>query len=229
MGLVRPPLAPQMTVTLDGGTPLPILEVTYEAGPVDYIRSLRASLPDPSWQHVDAHGHEHRWARTGRDAMGHADALPTLRASGAHVACDGSCGTPVPTTQPEPDDDLLNRMDWLIAGPGMDGDLSDDYCEGYHITAWHCARCGDSVEPGYIPDIQAQTTGIPIQIGPPTATLVLDHDPRGDDRSYRAFDAVLHGYDDEIRGKATVVNSMRRYGVEGPEVRVYIEMAILDT
>lgn len=38
-------------------------------------------------------------------------------------------------------------------------------CGGYDETVWTCVLCGDEVEPGYKPDYQARTSGIPIQVG----------------------------------------------------------------
>lgn len=58
-----------------------------------------------------------------------------------------------------------------------DGTCGNWDCGGYTITVWHCVTCGEQVEPGYIPDVEAQTTGIPIAIGPPEYTLTLDRAP----------------------------------------------------
>jgi len=69
-----------------------------------------------------------RWEFT--DAAGHFHAydqsrkneLPTLDARVEHVDCDGSAC----------------------------GSESD--CEGYDITHWHCALCGEEIKPGTVPD-----------------------------------------------------------------------------
>lgn len=232
MPTVRAPF----TLAVDDRDPILVLDVVeLNAPPVEYVRSLRAVLPDPAWRHVDEHGHEHRWAHTGRGVFGHADALPTLEGSRVPVACDGSCGTPLP---PEPDSgpeppagaDLLARLDWLVAGPGSDGDVSDDRyiaCEGYDVTLWHCRACGEQVEPGTIPDRQAMTTGVPVQVGPATATIVVESDLS--DLDGRVIDAVLRAADGtEMRGKAHVIDGQVRYGPDGIKTRVTIEMAILD-
>jgi hypothetical protein len=155
---------PAVTATLDGRT-VPLLQYEIESAPVDYIRSLEASLPDPQWSHTDSHGHTHRWARTGRGWNTERD-IPTLHPEVEHVDCDG-----------------------------------DDYCEGYDITHWHCAQCGEQVEPGFIPDVQAQTTGIPIVVGPPSATIVTDDIP--DVRWRQPYDVeVCQGDNVVIRGRA---------------------------
>lgn len=76
------------TVAVQGGEPVPAeVTVTQE---VEYVRSYSAVLPDPKWRYTDSHGHEHRWAQTGRNRG--SDALPSLVASERHVPCDGSCG-----------------------------------------------------------------------------------------------------------------------------------------
>jgi hypothetical protein len=132
------------TLTLDDGQTFPITEFKMDAAPVEYIRSESAVMPDPGWSATDTHGHVHRWASTDRRDVDRAAALPTLVASTEHIACED-------------------------AGPCL-----LDGCEGYDITVWHCAVCGDKVEPGYRPDYQARTTGIPIVVGqrPPIVLTV---------------------------------------------------------
>ena len=34
--------------------------------------------------------------------------------------------------------------------------------EGYDETHWKCAICGEEVEPRFVPDVEARTTGIPV-------------------------------------------------------------------
>lgn len=89
-----PQLAPRpgVSVSFGGGSPVPVADYTFDAGPIEYVRSLYATLPDPGWEVVDGHGHVHRWALTGRDEYHRPEALPTLIASSRHVPCDGSCG-----------------------------------------------------------------------------------------------------------------------------------------
>lgn len=48
-----------------------------------WVRSERATKPDPRWSHTDSRGHYHAFAGTG---------LPTLRSAEVPVPCDGSCG-----------------------------------------------------------------------------------------------------------------------------------------
>lgn len=43
--------------------------------------------------------------------------------------------------------------------------------EGYTITVYHCAMCGDEVEPGLIPDYEARDVGIPMRVGVQQITL----------------------------------------------------------
>ncbi|ETK36105.1 hypothetical protein [Microbispora sp. ATCC PTA-5024] len=51
---------------------------------VEYVRSERATKPDPGWEFIDAAGHFHAFAEGGE--------LPTLNSERVEMPCDGSCG-----------------------------------------------------------------------------------------------------------------------------------------
>jgi hypothetical protein len=105
---------------------------------VEWVRSERATKPDPTWELVDEAGHFHAFDEGGK--------LPTLIATSVPMPCDGSCG-------------------------GVCGG------EGYTVTRYTCRACEQEIEPRWIPDMAARTTGVPVPLMKEW-TLVLrgDHD-----------------------------------------------------
>ena len=97
--------------------------------------------------------------------------------------------------------------------------------EGYERTVWHCARCGDPVEPGYVPDWTAREIGTPVVLGPAVAELVVEswRPALGD-----AVDAVLHADGDVLSGKAWSTSRERRVGTGEDRERVYVSMTLAD-
>lgn len=178
------------TVSVDGGPPVPAdVTVTQEW---EYIRSYSAVLPDPKWRFIDSHGHEHRWAETGRDRG--PDALPTLVQTYRHVECDGSCGN------------------WD--------------CDGYDLPVWHCRECGDEVEPGFKPDYEAQTTGIPFE-GMRSMSATVKAWPFGSRwvSGYKWMPAILVDPDgQEIRATVMLTEYERSMSMHGETAKV--ELAI---
>jgi len=68
--------------SIDGGPPVRgRLEVDQH---VEWVRSERATRPDPAWEFTDDASHWHAFAKDGE--------LPTLRGTSVQVPCDGSCG-----------------------------------------------------------------------------------------------------------------------------------------
>lgn len=57
-------------------------------------------------------------------------------------------------------------------------------CEGVDVPVWSCTLCDQVVEPGFVPDDEARTTGLPIETGPATARLVVDGAQLDADRRY---------------------------------------------
>lgn len=167
---------PPPAVAVVNGVTYAVADWELRGPPVEYVRSLWATLPNPRWSVVDSNGHEHRWALTDPDEYYRPEALPTLVGRSEHVPCDGSCGG----------------------------------CEGYDVTVWYCATCGEKVKPGYVPDVQAMTTGTPIQVGPPEMWFTANGEaPRGQGR----LSATLTVGDRSWTGEGSVVE--RRWSSEG--------------
>lgn len=95
--------------------------------------------------------------------------------------------------------------------------------EGYHITVYYCADCGDEVEPGFVPDYQARTTGIPIETGPQEARATVGQWPLGSG-SFTGLDthaAVMRSPDGrQITGKAVIARE--EWGGLAGEIRLEI-------
>lgn len=120
------------TATIDGGPELPVLDVRQVPPEYEYVRSEGAVLPDPNWSATDSHGHTHRWTTAGQKDMAGRMTHDVL---------------------------TLNRSTRHVECEGQ-CDLDD--CEGYDVPVWLCRKCGDEVEPGYRPDWQARSTGLPM-------------------------------------------------------------------
>lgn len=93
-------------------------ELTIEVEQIDATPS-RVTKPDMGWEHVDSAGHYHAWTDDGT--------LPTLTPRTEHVDCAGA---------------------HLDADYSFDEDEDEDEeCEGYDITVYDCAACGERIEP----------------------------------------------------------------------------------
>lgn len=71
--------------------------------------------------------------------------------------------------------------------------------EGYSEIVWHCTACGDPVEPGYIPDYLARTSGIPVRKGYAEYTFTVGEVPFPQGDSYRQQE-----YRAEVAGDITM-------------------------
>jgi hypothetical protein len=144
----RPAL--RMTIATPGLHAVVTLDdVRVESGPVEWLRSLLASKPDPAWRYVDGAGHEHRWTITEAPPMaghGPSGVVETCEREWRHVPCDGSCGAECGN-------------------------------EGYSVTVWRCRSCGEVLDPGprYVPDYRGRTSGYPIYTGPATVSFRTPH------------------------------------------------------
>lgn len=74
------------------GDRLPVVDFTYSAPPVQYMRVDSAMKPTPSWEYTDRAAHVHRWHLNGDRVTAWELALPTLVRRQEQVECDGSCG-----------------------------------------------------------------------------------------------------------------------------------------
>jgi hypothetical protein len=111
------------TFSVNGGPPV-LGELRIDQ-PVEWVRSERATKPDPTWELVDEAGHFHAFDSDGK--------LPTLIGTRVPMPCDGSCG-------------------------GVCGG------EGYTVVRYTCRACEQEIEPRWIPDMAARTTGVAVPL-----------------------------------------------------------------
>src|SRR5215207_2373464 len=82
----RRPDMPSITATdtfsVNGGPP--IVGELRISQPVELVRSMYATKPDPRWAHYDTRRHFHAFGEDGK--------LPTLTATSIPMPCEGSCG-----------------------------------------------------------------------------------------------------------------------------------------
>lgn len=116
------------------------------------VQYVDSRKPDVRWHEVDGHGHTHRWATFNVEGKDHVELLTATRTAFT-VECDGSCG--------------------LNDGAG---------CEGYTDVRWNCDRCGDEVDPGYVP------CSYPLVTSPARHVFHLNDFPFGNAATYSLGD-----------------------------------------
>ncbi len=170
-------LPSSLTLAVDGGTPVLVGTVQVDAGDVQWTRSEGGVRADPGWEHVDEHGHVHRWvehpiAAAADPVIARMAALPTLTrlAWASHPPQPRTSRWETPTLE-------ARHVDMPCDGSCAGRIPFPESCEGYTVTTWHCRECGDEVERGYVPDEQARGSGIPMPRTGPTWRFELEGSP----------------------------------------------------
>jgi hypothetical protein len=116
---------------------------------VQHIISEDAVKPDPAWERTDSNGHFHAFAEGSRDGA--------------------------PMLGRDRETPTLTRYSVHVECDGSCGGVCEG--EGYDEPRWKCAICGDEVEPRFIADQEARTTGIPVVTSRSVTVTVQGYGP----------------------------------------------------